>query len=99
MLRYQRSGRVARVSSLPIARTNSVRVAGDIFWRPWVLLLAATLFQTSLQAGEPRDLFGLPDGALTNGGALVIAGGGSLPEEVYDTFVELPLRLMLCVRR
>jgi cyanophycinase len=46
--------------------------------------------QVAKQAAEPiANLLGLPRGAVTGGGTLMICGGGALPEEVYDEFVRL----------
>lgn len=54
------------------------------------LLLAGTSLAPSVARAEgPRDHFGMPKGALQRGGSLVIAGGGVLPEEVYEKFIEL----------
>jgi cyanophycinase len=41
------------------------------------------------QENTAENVFGLPDGAIENSGALVIAGGGDLPEAVYEEFVRL----------
>lgn len=38
---------------------------------------------------EAANVFGLPEDAHVNSGALVLGGGGSLPEEAYDEFVRL----------
>ena len=35
------------------------------------------------------NLFGLPEGTVQNDGALLIAGGGRLPDAIYDEFVRL----------
>lgn len=35
------------------------------------------------------NVFGLPQGAISGGGTLMVCGGGNLPEEVYDEFVKL----------
>jgi cyanophycinase len=35
------------------------------------------------------NVLGLPPGAMAGGGTLMVCGGGSLPEEVYDEFVKL----------
>lgn len=35
------------------------------------------------------NVLGLPEGAISRGGTLMICGGGELPEEVYDEFVRL----------
>jgi cyanophycinase len=35
------------------------------------------------------NVLGLPNGAMAGGGTLMVCGGGSLPEEVYDEFVKL----------
>ena len=40
------------------------------------------------QAAAPNVL-GLPQGAISGGGTLMVCGGGALPEEVYDEFVKL----------
>jgi cyanophycinase len=40
-------------------------------------------------AVENEDLLGMPPAAVANGGALVICGGGDLPDEVYERFVDL----------
>jgi cyanophycinase len=35
------------------------------------------------------NVLGLPQGAISGGGTLMVCGGGNLPEEVYDEFVKL----------
>ncbi|QDU25973.1 Cyanophycinase [Anatilimnocola aggregata] len=35
------------------------------------------------------NILGLPRGAISGGGSLMVCGGGQLPEEVYDEFVKL----------
>lgn len=35
------------------------------------------------------NILGLPQAAITRGGTLMVCGGGTLPEEVYDEFVRL----------
>jgi cyanophycinase len=35
------------------------------------------------------NVLGLPSGAIAGGGTLMVCGGGSLPDEVYDEFVKL----------
>ncbi len=42
-----------------------------------------------LAADALINVLGLPTGAVSAGGSLMICGGGSLPEEVYDEFVRL----------
>ncbi|HEV3022950.1 MAG TPA: cyanophycinase [Pirellulales bacterium] len=43
---------------------------------------------SSLAAADD-DVLGMPPAAVSNGGALVICGGGDLPDEVYERFVDL----------
>jgi cyanophycinase len=38
---------------------------------------------------DASNVLGLPAGAVTSGGSLVVCGGGALPDEVYDEFVKL----------
>jgi cyanophycinase len=53
-------------------------------------LLAALSASISLAQESPAEnVFGLPEGAIEKSGALVIAGGGDLPEAVYEEFVRL----------
>jgi cyanophycinase len=53
-------------------------------------LLAALVPSISLaQESTAENVFGLPAGAVEKSGALVIAGGGDLPEAVYEEFVRL----------
>ncbi len=57
------------------------------------------LHTRQIQAGEPAaekgtaeqaaNVLGLPQGAMSGGGTLMVCGGGALPEEVYDEFVRL----------
>jgi cyanophycinase len=51
--------------------------------------LGALAFLIHASACGEENLFGLPDRAFANNGALLMAGGGRLPEVVYDRFVEL----------
>lgn len=65
-----------------------------------VLLVFAgnVIRENKTQAAEPisaptqaelANVLGLPPGAITGGGTLMVCGGGALPEEVYDEFVRL----------
>jgi cyanophycinase len=53
-------------------------------------ILAALAVSVSLaQEGPAENVFGLPEGAVKKTGSLVIAGGGDLPDAVYDEFVRI----------
>jgi cyanophycinase len=53
-------------------------------------ILAAVVASAAFaQEGIAENVFGLPAGAVEKSGALVIAGGGDLPEAVYEEFVRL----------
>ncbi|MGE5191269.1 MAG: hypothetical protein ACM3U2_02125 [Deltaproteobacteria bacterium] len=53
-------------------------------------ILAALATSVSLGQERPADnVFGLPEGAAKKTGSLVIAGGGDLPDAVYDEFVRI----------
>lgn len=56
----------------------------------WLGLMFVSL-SARAHAGEPvvENVFGLPGEAVRNSGALVIAGGGKLSDEIYDEFVRL----------
>lgn len=41
------------------------------------------------QQSLAANVLGLPQGAMSGGGTLMVCGGGALPEEVYDEFVRL----------
>jgi cyanophycinase len=51
----------------------------------------ASLVALTAHAGEPaaENVFGLSDSAVRQAGALVIAGGGHLSDDIYDEFVRL----------
>ncbi len=52
----------------------------------------ATPIAERAAASQPTlaaNVLGLPQGAMSGGGTLMVCGGGALPEEVYDEFVKL----------
>ncbi|WP_425617641.1 cyanophycinase [Anatilimnocola sp. NA78] len=49
---------------------------------------AAVAKTAALKEAGPNVL-GLPRGAVSGGGTLMVCGGGNLPEEVYDEFIKL----------
>jgi len=53
------------------------------------LLAAQTVSIALAQEREANNVFGLSDSAIKKSGSLVIAGGGDLPDAVYDEFVRL----------
>jgi cyanophycinase len=56
----------------------------------FVGFLAVRLSSSSFSQTQADDnVFGLSDAAVKKSGSLVIAGGGDLPDEVYDEFVRL----------
>jgi cyanophycinase len=44
---------------------------------------------TAAERAAAPNVLGLPQGAISGGGTLMVCGGGALPEEVYDEFVKL----------
>src|SRR5262245_24847643 len=48
-----------------------------------------SLASGSLAVADDVNLLGLPAKAVKTGGKLLLCGGGELPEEVYDKFVEM----------
>jgi cyanophycinase len=58
--------------------------------RRWFAVTAwCLLAQAASRSVGQENLLGFPNKAVTNSGTLVIGGGGSLPEAVYDEFVKL----------
>lgn len=59
----------------------------------WAWVVLSLLLTGPASAGDATDLtenpLGLPEAAVSQGGSLVIGGGGDLPDEVYDEFVRL----------
>lgn len=55
----------------------------------WLLAICVSFLAGDAATARAQHPFGLSREALVRGGALVIAGGGALPDEVYDEFVRL----------
>jgi cyanophycinase len=53
------------------------------------LIVSLAVLSSSPQLSADDNVFGLSDAAVKKSGSLVIAGGGDLPDEVYDEFVRL----------
>ena len=54
-----------------------------------MIAVATTVVPAKADDEDDRNILGLPEQAVSNQGTLVVCGGGTMPEEVYDKFVEL----------
>ena len=64
---------------------NSLKTAAAL-----MMIAAATAVAPAKADDEDdRNILGLPEQAVSNHGTLMICGGGTMPEDVYDKFVEL----------
>lgn len=50
---------------------------------------SGTVSSSAASKEVKSNVFGLPRGAVSGGGSLMVCGGGQLPEEVYDEFIKL----------
>jgi len=60
-------------------------MAGALYFR---FVLACAVFGLLTRATVGDSPLGLPEKAVSAGGSLVICGGGRLPEQIYDEFVQ-----------